>query len=52
MTTTDWSTEARGAGTNADVNGLHLYYQTHGTGRPLILLHGGLGSGEMFGPIG
>src|SRR5205814_5954093 len=22
-----------------------------GTGRPLILLHGGLGSGEMFGPI-
>src|SRR4029453_12567894 len=22
-----------------------------GTGRPLILLHGGLGSGEMFGPV-
>ena len=21
------------------------------TGRPLVLLHGGLGSGEMFGPI-
>jgi len=35
----------------ADVNGINLYYQTHGTGRPLILLHGGLMSGEMFDPI-
>lgn len=34
----------------ADVNGLHLYYETHGSGRPLVLLHGGLGSGEMFPP--
>src|SRR5262245_38672451 len=34
----------------ADVNGINLYYEIHGTGRPLILLHGGLGSGEMFGP--
>ena len=37
--------------TYAKVNGLDLYYHTHGTGRPLILLHGGLGSGEMFGPV-
>jgi pimeloyl-ACP methyl ester carboxylesterase len=36
--------------TYADVNGIKLYYETHGTGRPLILLHGGLGSGDMFGP--
>jgi pimeloyl-ACP methyl ester carboxylesterase len=37
-------------GQYADVNGLHMYYETHGTGgRPLVLLHGGLGSGEMFG---
>jgi pimeloyl-ACP methyl ester carboxylesterase len=35
----------------AEVNGINLYYQTHGTGRPLILLHGGLMSGEMFAPI-
>jgi pimeloyl-ACP methyl ester carboxylesterase len=28
-----------------------MYFETHGAGRPLILLHGGLGSGEMFGPI-
>lgn len=40
-----------GAGQYADVNGLRMYYETHGSGRPLILLHGGLGSGEMFGPI-
>ena len=33
----------------ADVNGINLYYEIHGTGRPLVLLHGGLGSGEMFG---
>ena len=41
----------RSSGQYADVNGLHLYYETEGTGRPLILLHGGLGSGEMFGPV-
>jgi pimeloyl-ACP methyl ester carboxylesterase len=44
-------TEVKGTGAYADVNGLHLYYETHGSGRPMILLHGGLGSGEMFGPI-
>ena len=34
----------------ATVNGLNLYYETHGSGRPLVLLHGGLGSTEMFEP--
>ena len=38
-------------GNYAQVNGINLYFETHGAGRPLILLHGGLGSGEMFGPI-
>jgi pimeloyl-ACP methyl ester carboxylesterase len=38
-------------GQYADVNGLHLYYETHGAGRPMILLHGGLMSGEMFEPV-
>ncbi len=47
MTTTD----IKGAGQYAEVNGINLYFETLGTGRPLILLHGGLGSGEMFGPI-
>jgi pimeloyl-ACP methyl ester carboxylesterase len=40
-----------GTGQYADVNGINLYYESHGTGAPLVLLHGGLGSGEMFGPI-
>jgi pimeloyl-ACP methyl ester carboxylesterase len=48
MTATDTTT---GTGAYADVNGLHLYYETRGDGRPLILLHGGLGSGEMFEPV-
>ena len=51
MTTTDRAIETRGTGQYADVNGIHLYYETHGTGRPIVLLHGGLGSGEMFGPL-
>jgi pimeloyl-ACP methyl ester carboxylesterase len=51
MSTTDWTAGATGTGQYAQVNGINLYYETHGGGRPLILLHGGLGSGEMFGPI-
>jgi len=51
MTSTDWTTDIKGAGEYAEVNGINLYFETLGTGRPLILLHGGLGSGEMFGPI-
>jgi pimeloyl-ACP methyl ester carboxylesterase len=49
--TTDWMTEVKGTGQYAELNGVNLYFETHGAGRPLILLHGGLGSGEMFGPI-
>src|SRR5438445_8195497 len=39
-----------GATTVARVNGIELGYQIFGTGSPLILLHGGFGSVEMFGP--
>lgn len=31
-------------------NGLKYYYQIQGKGEPLLLLHGGLGQIEMFGP--
>jgi pimeloyl-ACP methyl ester carboxylesterase len=48
---TEWTTKTKGTGKYADVNGINLYYEIHGAGRPLVLLHGGLGSGEMFGPI-
>jgi pimeloyl-ACP methyl ester carboxylesterase len=40
----------QGGGKYADVNGIKLYYEVHGTGHPLILLHGGLGAISMFGP--
>src|ERR1700694_6283414 len=33
----------------AQVNGIELAYQVFGTGSPLVLLHGGFGSVEMFG---
>ena len=49
--TTAQRDETHAPGRYADVNGVHLYYETHGAGRPMILLHGGLTSGEMFAPI-
>jgi pimeloyl-ACP methyl ester carboxylesterase len=36
----------------AKVNGLEMYYEVHGTGRPLVLLHGGLLTIDLsFGAI-
>jgi pimeloyl-ACP methyl ester carboxylesterase len=38
--------------TYAPVNGLQLYFETHGAGRPLVLLHGGLMTIELnWGPL-
>ncbi len=34
-----------------EANGVSYYYEIHGRGEPLLLLHGGLGSIEMFGPV-
>ena len=48
---TNWTSTTAVEGQYAEVNGINLYYESHGTGRPLVLLHGGLGSGEMFGPV-
>jgi pimeloyl-ACP methyl ester carboxylesterase len=33
------------------VNGVEYYYELHGRGEPLLVLHGGLGSIDMFGPL-
>ena len=45
------TTDTKATGKYAKVNGINLYYETHGSGRPLILLHGGLMSSETFGPV-
>jgi pimeloyl-ACP methyl ester carboxylesterase len=56
-----WSDKSRQGETNMEtkkvqgqyvkVNGLNMYYEVHGSGEPLILLHGGVGASEMFGPL-
>jgi pimeloyl-ACP methyl ester carboxylesterase len=50
VTSSDPTAQTHGNGRYAEVNGVNLYFETHGAGRTMILLHGGLGSGEMFGP--
>ena len=38
-------------GTYVQVNGLRMYYETHGVGTPVILLHGGLETCQMWAPV-
>ena len=33
------------------VNGVNYYHEIHGRGEPVLLLHGGLGSIDMFAPV-
>src|SRR5687767_15049592 len=35
---------------HVSANGVDYYYAIYGQGEPLLLLHGGLGQIEMFGP--
>jgi pimeloyl-ACP methyl ester carboxylesterase len=35
----------------ADVNGLHMYYEVHGAGEPVILLHGAYMSADQMKPV-
>jgi pimeloyl-ACP methyl ester carboxylesterase len=44
-------TAGKPAGQYATVNGLKMYYQVQGQGRPLVLLHGGFMNIEALGPI-
>ena len=45
MTTLEQSTRN---GSYVDAGGLRTYYETHGTGDPLVLLHGGFCTAETF----
>ncbi|HCI78200.1 MAG TPA: alpha/beta hydrolase [Ktedonobacter sp.] len=39
------------SGKYASVNGVNLYYEIHGTGTPLVMLHGGFGTFDMFSAL-
>jgi pimeloyl-ACP methyl ester carboxylesterase len=49
MTTETIQTKEDLPGKFAPVNGLKLYYELHGSGEALVMLHGGVGASEMFG---
>jgi pimeloyl-ACP methyl ester carboxylesterase len=57
MVTMPSSTSAQGAKSTPSkkgyvlANGVNYYYEIHGRGEPLLLLHGGLGSIDMFEPL-
>lgn len=34
-----------------DVNGLHMYYEVHGEGEPLVMLHGEFATADMFASL-
>src|SRR5215207_3952880 len=43
--------QASGAGSYASVNGLEMYYEIHGTGEPLVLLHGAYMTIDAMGEV-
>ena len=51
LTTAQANTSTPGKKGYVAANGVNYYYEIHGQGEPMLLLHGGLGSIDMFGPI-
>jgi pimeloyl-ACP methyl ester carboxylesterase len=51
MAETTKTTDASVKAGHAEINGVNYYYEISGEGEPLLLLHGGLGSIDMFGPV-
>lgn len=43
------TTSTPGSTGRVDVNGVALYYEIHGEGTPLVMLHGGVNPSDMFG---
>jgi pimeloyl-ACP methyl ester carboxylesterase len=50
-TNADATTEPTPQTGYAPVNGLEMYYEIHGRGEPLVLLHGAFGAVDLWGPI-
>jgi hypothetical protein len=48
--TTATTSEPKTSG-RVEANGVDYYYEIHGQGEPFLLLRGGLGSIDMFGPV-
>jgi pimeloyl-ACP methyl ester carboxylesterase len=46
-----WLTANLLAQQTAKVNGIDMYYESHGTGEPLVLLHGFNSSGHAWKPV-
>ena len=51
MSKTTAAAPARVENGHIEAGGIRYYYEVHGRGEPLLLLHGGLGSTGMFVPI-
>ena len=45
---TNKTSQASAAGGYASVNGLNMYYEIHGSGEPLVILHGGMSTIGAF----
>ena len=46
-----WSVGTVAAQQTAKVNGIEMYYESHGAGEPLVLLHGFNSSGQTWRPV-
>ena len=51
LTLASFSAQADDKKGYAKAGGINYYYEVTGAGDPLLVLHGGLGSGDMFKPI-
>jgi pimeloyl-ACP methyl ester carboxylesterase len=51
METETKATPAPNRSGHLEINGVNYYYKIRGKGEPLLLLHGGLGLIDMFGPV-